>query len=221
MATPLTLPPLSDTQVTELRQLYETTTKAKLRFRAQIILLAEQGRSVAAIHTGVFRRRDTAGGGRRQAPGGGRTPGGGRPRPPYSRGPQGQLDDPLIGDVSGCQDPGGGHRRDRTLISARRWWGLQAAALDPQTQSQKAPRLRGKRLRVEVSLAGAGTPTPPPVTALVEADLLEEVPPDVEELRSLLPHAPLYLQDAVQFAFHPTLTRVWCWKGRRGQRLGR
>lgn len=67
-------------------------------------------------------------------------------------------------------------------------------------------------------MAGAGTPTPPPVTALVEADLLEEVPPDVEELRSLLPHAARSLQDEVQFAFHPTLTRVWCWKGRRGQR---
>jgi transposase len=72
---------------------------------------------------------------------------------------------------------------------------------------------------VEVILAGAGTPTPPPVPALVEADLLEEVPPDLEDLRSLLPHADLYLQDEVQFAFHPTLTRVWCWKGRRGQRL--
>jgi transposase len=59
MATPLTLPPLSDTQVTELRQLYETTTKAKLRFRAQIILLAQQGRSVADIATVVFRSRDT------------------------------------------------------------------------------------------------------------------------------------------------------------------
>ena len=68
-------------------------------------------------------------------------------------------------------------------------------------------------------LAGAGTPTPPPVPALVEADLLEDVPPDVAELRSLLPHADLYLQDEVRFAFHPTLTRVWCWKGRRGQRL--
>ena len=40
MAKPLTLPPLSDTQVTELRQLYDTTTKAKLRLRAQIVLLA-------------------------------------------------------------------------------------------------------------------------------------------------------------------------------------
>jgi len=68
-------------------------------------------------------------------------------------------------------------------------------------------------------LAGAGTPTPPPVPALVDADLLEEVPPDLEDLLSLLPRADLYLQDEVQFTFHPTLTRVWCWKGRRGQRL--
>lgn len=34
-----------------------------------------------------------------------------------------------------------------------------------------------------------------------------------------MPQADLYLQDEVQFAFHPTLTRVWCRKGRRGQRL--
>jgi len=59
MAKPLTLPPLSDPQVTALRQLYETTTKAKLRLRAQIILLAHQGRSVADIATVVFRSRDT------------------------------------------------------------------------------------------------------------------------------------------------------------------
>ena len=57
------------------------------------------------------------------------------------------------------------------------------------------------------------------MTALVDADLLEAVPPDVEELLCLLPHADVYLQDEIQFAFHPTLTRVWCRKGRRGQRL--
>ena len=68
-------------------------------------------------------------------------------------------------------------------------------------------------------LAGAGTPTPPPITALVEPDLLDQVPPDLEDLLHLLPRADLYLQDEVQFAFHPTLTRVWCRKGRRGQRL--
>jgi transposase len=72
---------------------------------------------------------------------------------------------------------------------------------------------------VEVILAGAGMPTPPPVTALVEADLLAEVPPDLADLLRLLPHADVYLQDEVQLAFHPTLTRVWCRKGRRGQRL--
>ena len=71
---------------------------------------------------------------------------------------------------------------------------------------------------MEVILAGAGTPTPPPVTALVEPDLLHEVPPDLAELLRLLPRADVYLQDEVPFAFHPTLTRVWCRKGRRGQR---
>jgi transposase len=59
MATPLTLPPLSDTQVTELRQLYDTTTKPKLRLRSQIVLLAHQGRSVAEMAAIVFRSRDT------------------------------------------------------------------------------------------------------------------------------------------------------------------
>ena len=59
MAKPLTLPPLSNTQVTELRHLYETAPNAKLRLRAQIVLLAHQGRSVAEIATIVFRSRDT------------------------------------------------------------------------------------------------------------------------------------------------------------------
>jgi transposase len=38
-------------------------------------------------------------------------------------------------------------------------------------------------------------------------------------LLARLPKADLYLQDEVQFAFHPTLTRVWSRKGRRGQRF--
>ena len=60
---------------------------------------------------------------------------------------------------------------------------------------------------------------PLPVEALVEADLWSQLPADVPELLRRLPHADLYLQDEVQFAFHPTLTRLWCLKGRRGQRL--
>jgi transposase len=72
---------------------------------------------------------------------------------------------------------------------------------------------------VEVLLAGAGTPTPPPVTDLIDADLLDQLPPDLVELLRMLPCADVYLQDEIQFVFHPTLTRAWCRKGRRGQRL--
>jgi transposase len=70
-----------------------------------------------------------------------------------------------------------------------------------------------------VLLAGAGMPAPPPIAELVEADLWEQIPPDLPDLLRRLPHADVYLQDEVQLAFHPTLTRVWCRKGRRGQRL--
>ena len=68
-------------------------------------------------------------------------------------------------------------------------------------------------------LAGATAPAPLPLSDLVEPDLWDQLPADVPELLALLPHADLYLQDEVQVAFHPTLTRVWCRKGRRGQRL--
>jgi transposase len=54
---------------------------------------------------------------------------------------------------------------------------------------------------------------------LVEPDLWAQLPAAVPALLALLPHADLSLQDEVQVAFHPTRTRVWCRKGRRGQRL--
>jgi hypothetical protein len=72
---------------------------------------------------------------------------------------------------------------------------------------------------VEALLAGALDPAPPPLAALVEPDLLPEAPTDTASLLALLPQADLYLQDEVHFTLHPTLTRVWCRKGRRGQRL--
>ena len=49
--------------------------------------------------------------------------------------------------------------------------------------------------------------------------LQDELPEDLPWLLRLLPRADVYLQDEVQVALHPTLTRVWCPKGRRGQRL--
>ncbi len=86
-------------------------------------------------------------------------------------------------------------------------------------KAEAQARLRGKRLRVEVLLAGTTVPEPLPVHDLVEADLWDQLPADVPALLTLLPRADLYLQDEMQVAFHPTLTRVWCCKGRRGQRL--
>ena len=49
--------------------------------------------------------------------------------------------------------------------------------------------------------------------------LRDELPEDLPWLLRLLPRADVYLQDEVEIALHPTLTRVWCPKGRRGQRL--
>ena len=77
-----------------------------------------------------------------------------------------------------------------------------------------------KRLKVEVLLAAAASPVPPPLEDLLpEPYLRDEVTEDLPWLLRLLPRADVYLQDEVEIALHPTLTRVWCPKGRRGQRL--
>jgi hypothetical protein len=49
--------------------------------------------------------------------------------------------------------------------------------------------------------------------------LVEWVPEDLPRLLALLADADLCLQDEVEVALHPTLSRVWCARGRRGQRL--
>jgi transposase len=49
--------------------------------------------------------------------------------------------------------------------------------------------------------------------------LRDDLPEDLPWLLRLLPRADVYLQDEVEVALLPTLTRVWCGKGRRGQRL--
>jgi hypothetical protein len=78
----------------------------------------------------------------------------------------------------------------------------------------------GKRLRVEALLAAAASPQPPPVGDLVpDPTLADLLPADLPGLLARLPGADLYLQDEVEVALHPTLTRVWCRRGRRGQRL--
>jgi len=77
-----------------------------------------------------------------------------------------------------------------------------------------------KRVRAEALLAAAASPSPPPLEDLVpDPTLLDLLPDDLPRLLALLPRADLYLQDEVEVALHPTLTRVWSRKGRRGQRL--
>jgi hypothetical protein len=80
-----------------------------------------------------------------------------------------------------------------------------------------------KRLRVEALLAAAASPLPPLACDLVPdatlADPDELFPEDLPWLLGLLARADLYLQDEVEVALHPTLTRVWSRAGRPGQRL--
>jgi hypothetical protein len=78
-----------------------------------------------------------------------------------------------------------------------------------------------KRLRVEALLAAASSPVPPPADELVpDATLADDLfPEDLAWLLGLLARADLYLQDEVEVALHPTLTRVWSRAGRAGQRL--
>jgi hypothetical protein len=77
-----------------------------------------------------------------------------------------------------------------------------------------------KRLRVEALLAAAASPVPPPAGDLVpDATLAADLfPEDLPRLLGLLGRADLYLQDEVEVALHPTLTRVWSRSGRAGQR---
>jgi hypothetical protein len=76
---------------------------------------------------------------------------------------------------------------------------------------------------VEVLLAAAVLPQEgpelPPICDLVDADLQDQIPADLKALLSLIPKADIYLQDEMQCAHHPTITRIWSRRGRRGQRL--
>lgn len=67
--------------------------------------------------------------------------------------------------------------------------------------------------------APAASPLPPPVEDLVpDPTLLDLLPVDLDRLLRRVPAADVYLQDEVDLALLPTLTRVWCRRGRRGQR---
>ena len=75
---------------------------------------------------------------------------------------------------------------------------------------------------VEAVRAAAALPAPPPLAALLpdptDTDLLPWDEPWFQALLDRLAGADLYRQDEGSITLHPPLTRVWCRKGRRGQR---
>src|SRR5215213_5927009 len=141
--------------------------------------------------------------------------------PPRGRRRQRPVDLPAAGRL-----PGRGHRppggdRDRPGRAAPGRVCLQAAGVDAVAQGAGPAGVGKKRLRVEALLAAAASPLPPPACDLIpDATLAEDLfPDDLPRLLALLAGADLYLQDEVEVALHPTLTRVWSRAGRSGQRL--
>jgi transposase len=59
MPTRLTIPPLDDATLSDLRARYDATDDADLRLRYQMVLLAHQQRAVAEIAAITYRSRDT------------------------------------------------------------------------------------------------------------------------------------------------------------------
>jgi hypothetical protein len=99
----------------------------------------------------------------------------------------------------------------------------------PETLTPPQPQAGPGQERLALALEDAPpNPTPPsPIDrtldwhALVDHDLWSEVPDDLPRLLELLPASDLYVQDEVEVRLHPTLSRVWSRRGRRGQRLVR
>src|SRR6266508_3253433 len=130
-------------------------------------------------------------------------------------------------DSAAVRLPGTRHRaphwdRDSAGPSASTGLCVQTTDLVVEAQVDRTGRVGKKRLRVEVLLAAAASPASPPIDDLLPDRLLlrdDELPEDLPWLLRLLPRADVYLQDEVEIALHPTLTRVWSPKGRRRQRL--
>src|SRR6266498_2425710 len=150
----------------------------------------------------------------------GRAGPGGGPGPPRGRGRQCPVDVPAAGRLPcrGHRPPGGDRDGPRRAAPGR--VGVQAAPLGAVPQGPGPAGVGKKRLRVEALLGAAASPLPPPAGDLVpDATLAEDLfPDDLPRLLGLLARADLYLQDEVEVALHPTLTRVWSRAGRAGQR---
>jgi transposase len=76
---------------------------------------------------------------------------------------------------------------------------VQAAHLEPQAQVDRAGGLGKTRIRVEAILAATASPEPPPIHELMPDPLLPsgDMPEDLPWLLRLLPRADVYLRDEV------------------------
>src|SRR5919109_176015 len=133
----------------------------------------------------------------------------GRAAPASSRPPRGSV--PRLGGRVAPRDRAGSAHRGRGQCQ-----------LDVATQGRGAAGVGTKRLAGEAVLAAAALPAPPPMAALLpdptDTDLLPWHEPWFQALLDRIAGADLYLQDEVYITLHPTLTRVWSRRGRRGQR---
>src|SRR5215203_7191181 len=143
-----------------------------------------------------------------------------RPGSPPGWGRQCAVDLSAAGRLPGHRDRPPRWHRDGQDRAAPGRLGVQAAPLGPDPQGPGPAGVGKKRLRVEALLAAAASPVPPPACDLIpDATLADDLwPEDLPRLLGLLGHADLYLQDEVEVALHPTLTRVWSRSGRAGQR---
>jgi len=241
MAAPITLLSLDEQTLTELRHRCDETSDAEARTRSQMLLLSATGQTSTQIAQIVLRSPDTVvrvlkrflSGGldavpRRKAPGRERR---------ITASWEAELLRVIEGDPHEVGQDTANWTTERLAVYLGQQTGIQVteetvrvylhahdyvckrSTWTARAQSRRESGLRGKRLRVEVLLAGTTVPGPLPVHDLVEADLWDQLPVNQADLLAVLPHADLYLQDEMQVAFHPTLTRVWSRKGRRGQRL--
>src|ERR687897_1227594 len=143
-----------------------------------------------------------------------------RPGPPRGWGGQRAVELSAAGRLPGHPDRPPRWDRDRPDRAAPGRVCVQAAPLGADPQGPGAAGVGKKRLRVEALLAAAASAVPPPAVDLIpDATLAEDLfPEDLPRLLGLLARADLYLQDEVEVALHPTLTRVWSRAGRAGQR---
>src|ERR687897_3100129 len=143
-----------------------------------------------------------------------------RPGPPRGWGGQRAVELSAAGRLPARRDRASGGDRHGQGGAAPGRVCVQAAPLGADPQGPGAAGVGKKRLRVEALLAAAASAVPPPAVDLIpDATLAEDLfPEDLPRLLGLLARADLYLQDEVEVALHPTLTRVWSRAGRSGQR---